>query len=134
MSQELNLDELGYGSLDPGWTVEIYRWTTSEQSYSEHRRRARFFTAIPDSVIPLGDFGTIEFFPNVVQVEITRQWNMVRVDENEAKADYTELKNGEWLSTAGSGYRWKSSSRDAYDTAVPWIHAGACSFSHTAPR
>jgi hypothetical protein len=82
MSQELNLAEIGYGSLDPGWSVEIYTWTTSEQSYDTHRRRARFFTAVPDSQIPLGDIGTIEFYPNVVEVEITRTWNMVRVDEN----------------------------------------------------
>jgi len=83
MSHEVNLSQIGYGTADPGVSWDIESWTTSENGYNTERKRSSFFTVIPDPMIPLGNFGTIEW-EGISQMEITRVWNLVRttIDAN----------------------------------------------------
>jgi hypothetical protein len=83
MSSQVNVSQIGYGTIDPGFEVDVFSWTTTESSYNKERKRASFFTAIPDPLIPVGNAGTVEF-DGISQVEITRVWNMVRttIDAN----------------------------------------------------
>jgi len=86
MSNEVNISEIGFGTLDPGVGLEIYNWTSSEAEYNERRRKVRFFTIAPDPLIPIGDVGTIEFVPGVSEMEITRIWSTVWTGVNDDHA------------------------------------------------
>ena len=74
MSNELNVQETFYGTLDPGVEIELYRWDTD---YDTHRKRASCFSVAPDPAIPLGGGYTAEFAPGKVDLQITRVWNTV---------------------------------------------------------
>lgn len=76
MSNEVNIVETAYGTLDPGFWVEIYDWSGN---YDATRVKARFFTVEPDPWIPLGDGILIEFQPDKLDLEITRTWATVWV-------------------------------------------------------
>lgn len=76
MSNEVNIVETFYGTIDPGVPLEFYDWTGE---YDQVRVKARFFTVAPDPELPFGP-GTIEFFPNKLDLEITRTWETVWVD------------------------------------------------------
>lgn len=78
MSNELNVTELASGVLDPGFEVEMYFWGDNK-SFNRKRHKARFFSVTPDPVIPWEGVGTIEFWPSVLNFEITRAWNTVWV-------------------------------------------------------
>jgi hypothetical protein len=80
MSNEVNIKQIGYGTLDPGFAIEMYSWTTSESAYKKQRKQARFFTVVPDPLLPSvpPGGGYIENDEGIVQMEITRVWNMVR--------------------------------------------------------
>lgn len=75
MSNEVNIVETAYGTLDPGLWVEIYDWSGS---YDATRVKARFFTVAPDPLIPIGG-GLVEFLPDKLDLEITRSWETVWV-------------------------------------------------------
>lgn len=87
MSHQVNLSQIGYGTIDPGLTVEVFSWTTSESAYNTERKRASYFTAIPDPWIPLGGAGSVEF-EGICQVEIPRVWNLVRTSIDNAGKDH----------------------------------------------
>ncbi|HEY4902018.1 MAG TPA: hypothetical protein VIH89_00960 [Candidatus Sulfotelmatobacter sp.] len=71
MSSQVNVSQIGTGTSDPGEEWEVYSWTTSESEYNKERKRARFFTVVPDPNVRVEVEG-------IVQMEITRVWNMVR--------------------------------------------------------
>jgi|ERR1700722_2131445 hypothetical protein len=71
MSNEVNVSQIGSGTLDPGEGWEVHVWTGSESEYKKERKRARFFTVVPDPDVRVEING-------IVQMEITRVWNMVR--------------------------------------------------------
>jgi hypothetical protein len=74
VSNEVNISELVYGTLDPGLWVE---WYLGRPYYDQARRKVAFFTIVPDPAIPFGDGVTIEIAPGHVDMEITRTWNTV---------------------------------------------------------
>jgi len=76
MSNELNIVETAYGTLDPGQAVEIYDWSGG---YDENRVKARFFTIAPDPWIPLGGGVKVEGLSEHVDLEVTRTWATVWV-------------------------------------------------------
>ena len=78
MSNELNIVETFYGTIDPGVVLEFYDWSGD---YDETRKKARFFTIEPDPEISF-DGGTLEFFPNKLDLELTRTWATVWGDDN----------------------------------------------------
>ena len=80
MSNELNVNEIAYGRLDPGEPVEIYYWNSD---YGKHSRRASFFSVAPDPEIPFGGDVSIMVNPGKVDLQITDVWNTV----------WTNLKN-----------------------------------------
>lgn len=65
MSNEVNIVEIAYGTLDPGMSIDIYNWTVDEADYNRARVKARFFSVIP---------GTFWVRPYKVDLEITRTW------------------------------------------------------------
>src|SRR2546425_2933066 len=76
MSNEVNIVETAYGTLDPGLWVEVYDWSGN---YNATRVKARFFTVAPDPWIPIGGGVLVEFQPNKLDLEITRTWATVWV-------------------------------------------------------
>ena len=79
MSAELNVNQIGYGTIEAGETYEVYSWTTTTSQFNSARKRARFFTASPDPLIGGHLNATTD-----IQVEITRVWNILHetVDVN----------------------------------------------------
>jgi hypothetical protein len=77
VSNQVNIFEMAYGTLDPGVPpIEIYNWTTDEADYNRARVKARFFSVIPDPWIPIpGAPGvSVEVLPSKLDLEITRTW------------------------------------------------------------
>jgi hypothetical protein len=81
MSNEVNIVETFYGTIDPGVLIEFYDWSGN---YDDVRKKARFFTVEPDPALPF-DGGTIEVYPNKLDLELTRSWVTVWVDANDSK-------------------------------------------------
>lgn len=80
MSNEVNITEIAYGTIDPGVPpLEFYYWTSGENEYNQVRVKARFFTVEPDPWLPLGDIGVVEFEPSQMNLELTRTWATVWV-------------------------------------------------------
>jgi hypothetical protein len=74
MSNEVNIVEIAYGTLDPGMPpIEIYNWTADEADYNRAKVKARFFSVIPDPWIPIAG-GSFEVLPSKLDLEITRTW------------------------------------------------------------
>ena len=82
MSNEVNVVETFYGTIDPGVALEFYDWSGK---YEDTRKRARFFTVEPDPEIPLGGGGVAEVLPTRLDLELTRTWVTVWVDENDKR-------------------------------------------------
>lgn len=80
MSNEVNIVETAYGVIDPGYSLEIYDWSGD---FEETRKKARFFTVVPDTEIPIGDGIYEEYAPEfgdaLVNLEIIRTWTTVWV-------------------------------------------------------
>ena len=87
MSNEVNIVEIAYGTLEPGWWVEIYDWSGN---YDATRVKARFFTVAPDPLIPIAPGIMWESTPTKLDLEITKTWATVWVD---AKGDQTFQRN-----------------------------------------
>jgi hypothetical protein len=92
MSNEVNVSEIAYGTLDSGVELEIYHWGSSG-SYDAQRKRGRFFSISPDPAIPF-DGGTIEFVPNKVDLQITRVWNTVWTGDDESHVFQSNIAVG----------------------------------------
>jgi hypothetical protein len=74
VSNEVNIVEIAYGTLDPGMPpIEIYDYTVGEADYNRARVKARFFSLIPDPWIPIPG-GSLEVLPSKLEMEITRVW------------------------------------------------------------
>jgi hypothetical protein len=73
MSNEVNISQLAYGTLDPGWWVE---WYVPRPNYDAAKQKVAFFTIVPDPVI--GGIEIIGVGETVNRdLEITRSWNTV---------------------------------------------------------
>jgi hypothetical protein len=94
MSNEVNVREIAYGTLDPQVEIEIYFWG-DYNSYNTQRKRARFFSVSPDPEIPFPGGGTYEWEPSVHNLQITRVWNTVwaSFDQNEGKRKHVFQSN-----------------------------------------
>ncbi|MBV8614100.1 MAG: hypothetical protein JOY66_10065 [Acetobacteraceae bacterium] len=95
MSNEVNITETFFGTMDPGEVLQLFDWSGN---YDQIRAKARFFSVSPDPLIPF-DGGTIEFEPNQLNLEITRVWNTVWVDVN---GNATFQRNVEITNIGGS--------------------------------
>jgi hypothetical protein len=103
MSSQVDVSQIGTGTLDPGAGWEIFSWTATESDYNKERKRGRFFTVVPD---PLVD-GRIEI-QGVVQMEITRVWNMVRTTiPANFKISNVFQWNVEVLNSGGQNTSWE---------------------------
>jgi hypothetical protein len=76
MSNELNITETFYGTIDPGVALEFFDWSGN---YDDVRKKARFFTVAPDPWLPLGGFD-FEVAPIQLNLELTATWCTVWVD------------------------------------------------------
>ena len=70
MSNEVNIKETFWGTIDPGWSLPFYDWSGD---YYVTRVKARFFTVEPDPDPPLGTGRR----PQHLDLEITRVWETV---------------------------------------------------------
>jgi hypothetical protein len=70
MSNEVNLQTTFLGTLDPGWSIELYDWSGD---YDKTRVKGRFFTVAP---LPDPPFGT-GVRPQHIDMEIIRVWETV---------------------------------------------------------
>jgi hypothetical protein len=95
MFNEVNITEIFYGAIDPGQVLQFFYWNTN---YDQIRVKARFFSVSPDPLLPF-DGGTIEFEPDQLDLEITRDWVTVWVDINGNK---TFQRNAEVTNIGGS--------------------------------
>ena len=74
MSNEVNISQLAYGTLDPGLWVE---WYLHRPNYDAAKHKAAFFTVVPDPAV--GGIELIFVGETIVRdLEITRTWNTVR--------------------------------------------------------
>jgi hypothetical protein len=73
MSNEVNISQLAYGTLDPGFWVE---WYVPRPNYDAARKKVAFFTIVPDPVIGGTDIAPVGSSINM-DLEITRTWNTV---------------------------------------------------------
>jgi hypothetical protein len=78
MSSEVNVNEVFYGTIDPGFVVEFYDW---EGSYNSSKKRAWSYNVAPDPWIPIPVLGKYEVYPNQYDLQITALWTTVWVDE-----------------------------------------------------
>ena len=79
MSNEVNIVETFYGTMDPGVVLEFY---DPSGKYEDVRHKACFFSVEPDPVLPGNGF-SYEWVPNKLDLEVTRTWTTVWVDAND---------------------------------------------------
>jgi len=96
VSNEVNIVEMAYGTLDPGLSVEIYNWTVDEEDYNRARVKARFFSVVPDPFL-----GQFELIPNKLDFEITRTWVTVWVWEDGSGNDAHSFQRNVRISNVG---------------------------------
>jgi|ERR1041384_4494179 hypothetical protein len=72
MSNELNISELYVGTIDGGWTFQLYMsgWD---------RNRVRIFNVVPDSLVHPPGGGLIQI-PGGQDLEVTRTWSTTWTD------------------------------------------------------
>ncbi len=73
MSNEVNISQLAYGTLDPGFWVE---WYIPRPDYEAARKKVASFTVVPDPVVGGVDIAPVGEWINM-DLEITRIWNTV---------------------------------------------------------
>jgi hypothetical protein len=102
MSSQVNVTQIGSGTMDPGDSYEVYSWTTTEKDYNKERKQASFFTVVPDPLL----YGRIEI-EGVSQMEITREWNMVRTTINFPTVSHVLQVNVEVLNSGLQTSAWE---------------------------
>lgn len=78
MSHGLDITEVLVGTIQPGEVITFFYW---DGDYDKIRKKARFFTVAPDPWVPFGG-GVIEAPDSVIDLELTRSWATVWVDDN----------------------------------------------------
>ena len=71
MSNELNVEELVHGTIDPGVELTFYFWG-EPGTFETQRKRARFFTIAPDPLLERLELGGAHS-----DLQINRTWNTV---------------------------------------------------------
>jgi len=106
MAHGVNITQIGSGTSDPNVAWDVEYWTTSESDYNKWRKRARFFTVVPDPLIPVPG-GTLEY-DGITQMEITRVWNMVRTTiDADFKEHHVFQVNAEILNSGSGTTAWE---------------------------
>jgi hypothetical protein len=97
MSNEVNITQVAYGTMDPGVSIE---WYLPRPDYDEARRKVAAFTVVPDPVI-----GGIEIAvlgeTTHIDLDITRVWNTVWSTGTERGIDHVFQRNARVSNTAG---------------------------------
>jgi hypothetical protein len=78
MSNGLDITEVSVGIIQPGEILTIFYWAGE---YNKVRKKARFFTVVPDPFVDIGT-GVVFVEPSQTDMELTRSWATVWLDEN----------------------------------------------------